>query len=112
MAAALRALAERAHGRTGLAVVGDMLELGDHAPAAHRDVGVLARELGLGVIALGSQAGTVSAAFGDGGETAESPTAAAKRVLERTKAGDWILLKASRGMKLERVLDALKETVR
>ena len=112
MAAALRALAERAHGRTAIAVVGDMLELGNHAAAAHRDVGVLARELGLGVIALGDQAGTVTAAFGDGGETAATPAAAATRVLERTSAGDWILLKASRGMKLERVLDAIKETVR
>jgi murE/murF fusion protein len=112
MAAALRALAERAHGRKGIAVVGDMLELGEHAPAAHRDVGVLARELGLGVIALGAQAATVTAAFGDGGEIAESPAAAANRVLERTTPGDWILLKASRGMKLERVLDAIKETVR
>jgi len=112
MAAALRALAERAHGRTAIAVVGDMLELGDHAAAAHRDVGVLARELGLGVIALGDQAGTVTAAFGDGGETAATPAAAAARVLERTSAGDWIMLKASRGMKLERVLDAIKETVR
>ncbi|MBA3456617.1 MAG: UDP-N-acetylmuramoyl-L-alanyl-D-glutamate--2,6-diaminopimelate ligase [Deltaproteobacteria bacterium] len=112
MAAALRALAERAHGRKALAVVGDMLELGEHSPAAHRDVGVLARELGLGVIALGDHAGTVTAAFGDGGEVAENPAVAAKRVLERTTAGDWILLKASRGMKLERVLDAIKETVR
>jgi len=112
MAAALRALAERAHGRKAIAIVGDMLELGDHAPAAHRDVGALARELGLGVIALGDQATTVSSAFGDGGETAATPAAAAGRVLERTSAGDWILLKASRGMKLERVLDAIKETVR
>jgi len=112
MAAAMRALAERAHGKQAIAVVGDMLELGDHSPAAHRDVGTLARELGLGVIALGDQAGTVTAAFGDGGETADTPALAAKRVLERTTPGDWILLKASRGMKLERVLDAIKETVR
>ena len=27
----------------------------------------------------------------------------------RTEAGGWILLKASRGMKLERVLDVMKE---
>ncbi len=112
MAAALRALAERAHGRTALAVVGDMLELGEHSLAAHRDVGVLARELGLGVLALGDHASTVTAGFGAGGEIADSPAAAAQRVLERTSAGDWILLKASRGMKLERVLDAIKETVR
>ncbi|HEX3765462.1 MAG TPA: UDP-N-acetylmuramoyl-L-alanyl-D-glutamate--2,6-diaminopimelate ligase, partial [Kofleriaceae bacterium] len=43
MAAALRALAERSHGRPPVAVLGDMLELGDHATAAHREIGELAR---------------------------------------------------------------------
>ncbi|MDB4961519.1 MAG: UDP-N-acetylmuramyl-tripeptide synthetase [Myxococcales bacterium] len=116
MAAALRALAERAHGHQAIAIVGDMLELGTHSPAAHRDVGALARELGLGVIALGDQATEVVSSFAGAtdlaAEIAETPAAAASRVLERSSAGDWILLKASRGMKLERVLDALKEATR
>jgi murE/murF fusion protein len=112
MAASLRALAERAHDRTGIAIVGDMLELGTHAPAAHRDVGALARELGLGVIALGEHAPTVVEAAGAKAEVADAPPLAAARALERTTAGDWILLKASRGMRLERVLDAMKEATR
>jgi len=120
MAAALRALAERAHardkGRPGLAIVGDMLELGDHAPAAHRDTGALVRELGLGVIALGEHARAVVDGAGTGGrseaEIADDPAAAARRALGRTQAGDWILLKASRGMRLERVLEAMKEASR
>jgi murE/murF fusion protein len=108
MAAGLRTLAERARGHTGLAVVGDMLELGEHAPAAHREVGALARELGVAVIALGSHAATVVEAAGGAAEPAETPAAAATRALARTRPGDWILLKASRGMRLERVLDAMK----
>jgi UDP-N-acetylmuramyl pentapeptide synthase len=104
MAAALRALAERGH---GLAVLGDMLELGDHAPRSHHEAGMLARELGLAVIALGDHARTVADAAG--GEVAATPAAAATRALARTKPGDWILLKASRGMKLERVLAAMRE---
>ncbi|HEU0031061.1 MAG TPA: UDP-N-acetylmuramoyl-L-alanyl-D-glutamate--2,6-diaminopimelate ligase [Kofleriaceae bacterium] len=108
MAAAMRAVGERARGHTALAVVGDMLELGDHAPAAHRDAGALARELGLGVIALGTHARLVVDGAGAEGELADTPAAAAKRALERTAAGDWILLKASRGMRLERVLEALR----
>ena len=111
MAAALRALAERAHGHTGIAVVGDMLELGTHGPAAHRDVGALARELELGVIALGDQAPAVIDAAGANAELAADPVAAAARVLARTKPGDWILLKASRGMRLERVLEALTQAL-
>jgi UDP-N-acetylmuramyl pentapeptide synthase len=109
MAAAMRTLAERAAGRTALAVVGDMLELGDHAPAAHREIGALARQLGLGVIALGQHAGEVVAAAGPGAELAATPAEAAARALARTGPGDWMLLKASRGMRLERVLDALRQ---
>jgi murE/murF fusion protein len=108
MAAALRALAERAHGKLGLAVVGDMLELGTHAPEAHREVGALAKQLGVGVIALGDHASTVVAAAANA-ELADTPATAASRALARTKPGDWILLKASRGMRLERVLDAMRE---
>ena len=106
MAAALRTLAER--GRAAVAVLGDMLELGDHAPAAHRDAGALAAAIGLGVIVLGDHAAAVVDGAGAAAERADSPAAAAARALARTTPGDWILLKASRGMRLERVLDALR----
>lgn len=112
MAAAMRALAERARTHTdakALAVVGDMLELGDHAAPEHRKAGALATELGIEVIALGAQAETVVDAANNGAEVAADPAIAATRALARTKVGDWILLKASRGMRLERVLQAMKE---
>ncbi len=107
MAAALRTLAERAHShdRAAIAVVGDMLELGSHAPAAHRSIGELARELGIAVIALGELGRTIAAAAA--GEHVATPAEAAARALELSQPGDWILLKASRGMRLERVLDAM-----
>jgi UDP-N-acetylmuramyl pentapeptide synthase len=92
--------------QAAIAVIGDMLELGDHAAAAHREIGELARELRVGVVALGPLA--AMAAESAGGETATAPADAAARALARTRPGDWILLKASRGMRLERVLDELK----
>jgi MurE/MurF fusion protein len=109
MAAALRALAERAAGRPALAVLGDMLELGDHAAAAHREAGALARALGVGVVALGGHAAALAEAAGPEAEVAATPAEAAARALARTGPGDWILLKASRGMRLERVLEAMRE---
>ncbi len=113
MAAALHSLAERAHGRAhtpAIAVLGDMLELGDHAPSAHREIGELAKKLGIGVIALGDHAKYVVDAAGTDAALAPSHAAAAERALARTESGGWILLKASRGMKLERVLDEMKES--
>jgi len=104
MAAALRALAERAHGMPAIAVLGDMLELGDHSAGAHREIGKLAASLGIAVIALGEQSKHIAPA-----EHVETPDDAAEHALARTESGGWILLKASRGMKLERVLDAMKE---
>jgi len=109
MSAALQALAERARDVPAIAVLGDMLELGDHAESAHREIGELAAKLGIGVIALGDHAKTVVAAAGKDAELAATPVVAAERALARSASGGWILLKASRGMKLERVLDAMKE---
>ena len=105
MSAALRTLAER--GLPAIAVVGDMLELGDYTAKAHREIGELAKQLRLHVIALGEQARIVAEA--SGGEVADSPDDAARRAL--AASGHWILLKASRGMRLERVLDAMKAQV-
>jgi UDP-N-acetylmuramoyl-tripeptide--D-alanyl-D-alanine ligase len=109
MAAALHTLAERAQGHAALAVLGDMLELGDHATEAHREIGALARQLGLGVVALGQQAPVLVEAAGSDAEVVATPTEAAARALARTRPGDWILLKASRGMRLERVLAAIRQ---
>ncbi len=109
MAAALRALAERTGEHPKLAVLGDMLELGDHAPrraprdrrarqaARHRrDRARRARDDGRRRGGLGRRG-------------RRDPADAAARALARTKPGDWILLKASRGMRLERVLDAMRQ---
>ena len=106
MAAALRALGERALGHLAVAVVGDMLELGDHGPAAHRELGELARELHVGVVGVGPLGAVIAECAG--GQRVASVDEAAAAALARTQPGDWILLKASRGMRLERVLDALR----
>ncbi|HVV87190.1 MAG TPA: UDP-N-acetylmuramoyl-L-alanyl-D-glutamate--2,6-diaminopimelate ligase [Kofleriaceae bacterium] len=94
-----------------LAVVGDMLELGDHAAAAHDDVGHLLRDLDIPLVALGAHKERVARAFGSPALawTTDDPVTAARAVLAATEPGDWILVKASRGMRLERVVAAMKE---
>ena len=114
MAAALGVLGNRPGRR--IAVLGDMLELGDCAPAEHYKVGRIAAEKADMVFAYGPHAGRVmdgtitggmqenmAWAFDDRGEMA--------RTLKRhAKPGDVLLFKASHGMHLELVLEAfLKE---
>ena len=114
MAAALNVLGNRP-GRH-IAVLGDMLELGDCAPAEHYKIGRIAAEKADMVFAYGPHAGRVLDGTITGGmpdtmgkayESREELAAALNRVV---KPGDVILFKASRGMHLEKVLEAfLKE---
>ena len=110
MSASLTMLAELAEASRskGAAVLGDMLELGDHARDAHAAVGAQVHALGLGLAVLGSWASVVASAAKESA-VVETPEAAARTAFALAAPGDWILLKASRGMRLERVLDAMRE---
>jgi len=113
MAAAIDTLAELRGSGRAVAVVGDMLELGDTAAALHADVGARLGELGIPVIALGAHRQRVADATGDPAQAwvTDDPQMAARQVLAVTEPGDWVLVKASRGMRLERVVRALQELV-
>ena len=114
MTAALSVLGNRP-GRH-IAVLGDMLELGDCSQAEHYKIGRIAAEKADMVFAYGPHAGRVLDGTITGGmpesmgrafEDREEMAAALKRVV---KPGDVILFKGSRGMHLEKVLEAfLKE---
>src|SRR5690606_34289649 len=70
MTAALEAVAELPAGRR-VAVLGEMLELGELSDQAHRDVGALAAALGFDrVIAVGYGAAGIAEGAGQVGETA------------------------------------------
>jgi UDP-N-acetylmuramoyl-tripeptide--D-alanyl-D-alanine ligase len=118
MRASLEALAALAQDSLGIAVVGDMGELGDSGDAAHRDVGRWAAELGLdGLVVLGEQAPLVLEGAREAGmdETrlriAADPEEASLRVRERLGDRGWVLVKGSRAMKLERVVEALRREI-
>jgi UDP-N-acetylmuramoyl-tripeptide--D-alanyl-D-alanine ligase len=116
MTAALGALAAAAAGGRRFAILGDMLELGPDAEAAHRALGRAAGgQAGLtGLVVLGKFAPVVveeARAAGLGAAravAAASPEAAAAALAPWTAAGDWILVKASRGLRLERAVEALR----
>ena len=113
MAAALSVLGNRPGRR--IAVLGDMLELGDAAWAEHYKIGRIAAEKADMVFAYGPHASrvisgtitggmpeTMGRAFEDAGELVQALKRAAK-------PGDVLLFKASRGMHLEKILEGFLE---
>jgi len=116
MRAALDALsAEQRSGRT-IAVLGDMLELGTRSADYHRDIGAYAARLDIGLVfVLGSFAPAVcDGALGAGMpkeriRAFETLDALAGALAETTGTGDVVLLKGSRRMRLETLLELLPD---
>ncbi len=108
--AALNLLAELS-GRK-VAVLGDMLELGSLEAAGHRLVGARAAEIAQVVVAVGERGrwiGEAAQETGLGREVhfADSNASAIEILREIARSGDMILLKASRGAKMEEIVNAL-----
>jgi UDP-N-acetylmuramoyl-tripeptide--D-alanyl-D-alanine ligase len=117
MRAALASVVASAGAGRAFAILGDMLELGPDAEALHAAVGRDAGARLAGLAAVGERAGALLAGARAAGlpparaVAAASPEEAASRVAAWTAPGDWVLVKASRGMKLERAVDALVEAL-
>ena len=108
--AALELLAQQPGRR--FAVLGTMLELGEQSLALHRSVAERARQLdldGLVIVDQGEEgAAMVEAATGlTRLRQVDCPEAAAEPLLQWLQPGDVLLLKASRGVALERLIPLL-----
>jgi UDP-N-acetylmuramoyl-tripeptide--D-alanyl-D-alanine ligase len=110
--AALETLISLRAGRKSVAVLGDMLELGETAADAHREVGRIAARLGVdALITLGTFAKFINEGAIEAGMlkdcviSAGSHGEAAALLKERSKNGDAVLIKGSRGMKMEKILE-------
>ncbi len=96
-----------------VAVLGDMNELGAQSEAAHAEIGRRAAELKVGqLFAVGKMAPVTAKAAREAGLTRviefADVEAAVKAVKSFLKAGDIVLVKASRAARLERVAETLK----
>ncbi len=95
-------------------VLGDMLELGEASERAHLDLGrAIGRVMPTLLCVTGRWADRVIEGARQEGVPAErivgfeEPGAAVEAVTARLRGGEWILVKGSRGMALERVVEAL-----
>jgi UDP-N-acetylmuramoyl-tripeptide--D-alanyl-D-alanine ligase len=97
-----------------IAVLGDMLELGADAAEAHRRIGRAVVSSGAGfLITMGSHAAeTAEGAWASGMSrdhvtVCREPSEAAQILSRMSESGDVIMIKGSRGMRMERILDHL-----
>ncbi len=102
-----------------VAVLGDMLELGKDSIKLHRAIGEYLQKCGVDLlVAVGNDGVEIAqGAVADGFSPAnvllfidrDDIDGIVKGLSARIKAGDMLLFKASRGVRLERVISALKE---
>jgi UDP-N-acetylmuramoyl-tripeptide--D-alanyl-D-alanine ligase len=118
MRAALQTVSQLAgSGSRALAVLGTMLELGEQTERLHKEVGQFAASLGLKVlITVGPGAEAIAVGAREAGmpddriARVSDARQAAGTLASRAAAGDWILVKASRGAHLEQVIDEIATT--
>lgn len=114
MLAGLRTLNELGQQKRMVLIVGDMLELGDEAKKEHYQIGRAAVESGVGKIyACGHFSSDYKAGAIDSGLSAndfwecETSLEMAAFAAEQIKNGDVVLIKGSRGARMERVVERL-----
>ena len=114
VAAAIETLCSLKGRGRGILVIGDMLELGQHAQSAHKHIGILAARAEIaGLYATGEYSGTVAeGAAGAGMDHKKIFIGTHQQIVETLKGrlgpGDWVLVKGSRLMAMEKVVEGLK----
>ena len=109
----------KASGGRALAVLGDMRELGESTRVMHESVGAEAATLGvsslitLGELGISIAEGALGAGMAEQSiksfRSLEDLTPAACALWDTVRPGDVVLLKASRGVRAERLIEALRE---
>lgn len=114
MKAALQLLSEWSPARERVAVLGDMLELGREAQQMHRDVGRFIAGLPISrLIVCGDLGREIAAGARQGGMPPQAivemvdAVSAADLLKKSVRRGDVILVKASRGMRMEQIVQGL-----
>lgn len=103
------------NGGRKIAILGDMLELGFYSNTAHINVGAAAAEIGIDVIVAVGEfreyilKGAKDKKFNGLLKSYDKSSNAAKDIHELILKGDTILVKGSRGVKMEQIVARIKE---
>ncbi|KAA3602161.1 MAG: UDP-N-acetylmuramoyl-tripeptide--D-alanyl-D-alanine ligase [Calditrichaeota bacterium] len=90
-----------------IAVLGEMLELGEFSQELHAEVGRKAKELKIDlVLTFGKNAKFIAENFN--GFHFDSKEKLVKKLREEVSEGDFVLVKGSRGMKMEEVINQMQ----
>jgi len=111
---ALETLAEAAQNNGKIAILGDMLELGEKTDFYHREIGKEVVKLSIDVLITIGQGGKIIAQSSKEEGMAEERVFSfeknekinlAKKLLNLIKPGNFVLLKGSREMRMEEILE-------
>lgn len=113
MKSAIKTLSMMEGGRK-IAILGDMLELGDHAIAAHLDIGKDVKNSGIDMLfVVGELAKLISRGAIDAGMPTsainefDDSAQAAQEIVGKIRERDIVLVKGSRAIKMERIVESL-----
>jgi UDP-N-acetylmuramoyl-tripeptide--D-alanyl-D-alanine ligase len=116
MELALETLVEVKGKGRAIAVLGDMLELGEFAKEAHEQLGRKVSELSIDfLLTMGKEAAVVVESAirhrfpMQRARVVENHSEVVSTLGEMIRNGDWILVKGSRGMAMEKIVEALRE---
>ncbi|MFA6540969.1 MAG: UDP-N-acetylmuramoyl-tripeptide--D-alanyl-D-alanine ligase [Bacteroidota bacterium] len=110
--AALKTLASVQTGGRKFVVLGDMKELGESSKREHTNIGAIASGMNFhGLFAHGPFSKYTSEAFGSGARHFDSKDDLSSELKKILHPGDVVLIKGSRGMKMEEVVHRLLEQV-
>lgn len=111
---ALETLAEVAQNNRKIAILGDMLELGERTDFYHREIGKEVAKLSIDILITVGQGGKIIAQSSKEEGMAEERVFSfeknekinlTKKLLNLVKPGNFVLLKGSREMKMEEILE-------
>jgi UDP-N-acetylmuramoyl-tripeptide--D-alanyl-D-alanine ligase len=114
VAAVLRYGAAQAarHNRRLVAVLGGMFELGPAARAYHQEAGRLAEEAGVNLlVCVGDEARWYAEAFSGKTLFYDDAATASDELEENLRGGDYVVVKGSRGVKLDTLTRKLRESL-